>query len=37
MDNVKNDQYYLNRIKTDIAFIVNHIDDINGKGRHQDG
>jgi uncharacterized protein with HEPN domain len=29
MDNVKNDQYYLNRIKTDIAFIVNHMTNVD--------
>ena len=23
MDNIKNDHYYLNRIKSDISFIVN--------------
>ena len=29
MDNTKNDYYYLNKIKTDIAFIVAHMQDVD--------
>lgn len=29
MDNTKNDHYYLNRIRTDIAFIVTHMKDVD--------
>ncbi len=29
MDNIKNDYYYLNRIKTDITFIVNHMKNVD--------
>ena len=29
MDNTKNDHYYLDKIKTDIAFIVAHMKDVN--------
>ena len=28
MDNIKNDHYYLEKIKTDIAFIVAHIPEL---------
>ncbi len=29
MDNTKNDQYYLDKIKADIAFIVAHMKDVD--------
>ena len=29
MDNTKNDSYYLNKIKADIAFIVAHMKDVD--------
>ena len=29
MDNIKNDHYYLEKIKTDLAFIVKHMKDID--------
>ncbi len=29
MDNTKNDQYYLEKIKTDIGFIVAHMKDVD--------
>ena len=29
MDNIKNDHYYLDKIKTDLAFIVKHMKDID--------
>ena len=32
MDNTKNDHYYLERIKTDIAFIVEHMKDVDEQG-----
>ena len=28
MDNVKNDQYYLDKIKTDLSFIVRHMKNV---------
>ena len=31
MDNTKNDSYYLNKIKTDIAFIVAHMQDVDAQ------
>lgn len=31
MDNIKNDQYYLNKIRTDIAFIIAHMKNVNIK------
>ena len=32
MDNKKNDSYYLDKIKTDLAFIVTHMKDVDLKG-----
>lgn len=32
MDNTKNDHYYLGKIKTDIAFIVAHMKDVDVQG-----
>ena len=32
MDNKKNDSYYLDKIKTDLAFIVAHMKDVDQKG-----
>lgn len=29
MDNTKNDHYYLEKIKTDIGFIVTHMKDVD--------
>ena len=29
MDNVKNDNYYLNKIRTDIEFIIVHMKDVD--------
>ena len=29
MDNHKNDNYYLNRIRTDIEFIIAHMKDVD--------
>lgn len=29
MDNVKNDSYYISKIKQDLSFIVNHMKDVN--------
>lgn len=29
MDNIKNDHYYLNRIKSDISFIVKHMKNVD--------
>lgn len=29
MDNIKNDHYYLEKIKTDITFIVTHMKDVD--------
>ncbi len=31
MDNTKNDHYYLDKIKTDISFIVAHIKDVDAQ------
>ena len=31
MDNTKNDSYYLNKIKADIAFIVAHMKDVDAQ------
>ena len=31
MDNTKNDHYYLEKIKTDIAFIVAHMKDVDAQ------
>ena len=31
MDNTKNDHYYLDKIKTDLAFIVAHMKDVEEK------
>ena len=31
MDNTKNDHYYLDKIKTDIAFIVAHMKDVDAQ------
>ncbi len=31
MDNTKNDNYYLDKIRTDIVFIVSHIEFIPNK------
>jgi hypothetical protein len=31
MDNTKNDHYYLDRIKTDIAFIVAHMKGVDAQ------
>lgn len=32
MDNKKNDSYYLDKIKTDLAFIVTHMKNVDLKG-----
>ena len=32
MDNTKNDQYHLGKIKADIAFIVAHMKDVTAQG-----
>lgn len=32
MDNYKNDNYYLDKIRTDIAFIVVHMKDVDLQG-----
>jgi len=29
MDNIKNDNYYLERIKADVAFIIVHMKDVD--------
>lgn len=29
MDNIKNDDYYISKIKTDLEFIVNHMIDVD--------
>lgn len=29
MDNIKNDNYYLDKIKTDITFIITHMKDVD--------
>ena len=34
MDNIKNDDYYLNRIITDITFIVNHMKNVDLQELH---
>ena len=34
MDNIKNDDYYLNRILTDITFIVNHMKNVDLQELH---
>ena len=34
MDNIKNDDYYLNRIITDITFIVNHMTNVDLQELH---
>ena len=31
MDNTKNDHYYLDKIKTDLAFIVAHMKDVDAQ------
>lgn len=31
MDNIKNDSYYLDKIRIDIAFIVKHMKDVDAK------
>ena len=31
MDNIKNDHYYLDNIKTDLAFIVAHMKDVDAQ------
>ena len=33
MDNTKNDHYYLDKIKTDLAFIVAHMKDVDGEAK----
>ncbi len=35
MDNIKNDQYYLEKIKKDIAFIVIHMKDVDLQELHE--
>ena len=34
MDNRKNDSYYLDKIRTDIAFIIAHVKDVDIKELH---
>ena len=35
MDNIKNDHYYLDKIKTDLAFIVAHMKDVDLQGLNE--
>ena len=36
MDNTKNDHYYLDKIKTDLAFIVAHMKDVDAQELNPD-
>ena len=35
MDNTKNDHYYLEKIKADIGFIVEHMKDVDLQGLNE--